>query len=331
MRVYRGLPRTARGAGSRAPCAITIGNFDGVHLGHQALLAETRAAADRLGVAAAVMTFEPHPREFFADRAGHPERAPARIANLRDKLGALACQGVDRVTVEHFNARFASLSAEEFCRILFEECQARWIMVGEDFRFGKGRTGDLALLRRLGAARGIEVHGLATVTAAGHPDLRVSSSAVRDALSDGEFALAEHLLGHPYFISGRVIHGAKLGREIGYPTANLRVAHHRPAVQGIFVVQMHGIAAQPVAGVASIGKRPTVDDSGRVLLEVYLPDWSGSLYGKLVRVEFLHKLRNEEKFVDLPTLVQAIGQDVAAARAWLAARDRIRISSGAPA
>jgi len=321
VQVHRGLPSSARGAGKRIPCAITIGNFDGVHLGHQALLAELRAAADRLGVEAVVMTFEPHPREYFADRSGQPDAAPKRIANLRDKLEALGRAGVDRVIVEHFNARFASQSAEEFIRtVLLEACQTRWLMVGEDFRFGKGRSGDLAMLRAAGAAHGFELHSLPTVTAPADAGLRISSSAVRAALATGDFAQARQLLGRPYFISGRVIHGAKLGRSIGFPTANLRVAHHRPAVEGIFVVQMHGLGPAPLPGVASIGRRPTVDDSGRVLLEVFLLDWQGDLYGKLVRVEFLHKLRDEEKYIDLPTLTAAIGRDVEHARRWFAQR-----------
>lgn len=321
MRVYRGLPKSAQGAGSRAPCAITIGNFDGVHLGHQALLAEVRAAADRLGVDAAVMTFEPHPREFFADRAGDPSKAPTRIAGLRDKMQALARQGIDRVTVEHFNARFASLSAEQFIRqILVEGCHTRWLMVGEDFRFGAGRTGNFNMLREAGRSLGFETHSLATVVAAGQPGLRVSSSAVRAALAGGNLALADSLLGHPYFITGRVVHGQKLGRTIGFPTANLRITHNRPAVSGIFVVQVHGIGATPRPGVASIGKRPTVDDSGRVLLEIFLLDFAGDLYGKLLRVEFLHKLRDEEKYIDVPTLTIAIGHDVEQTRRYFAAR-----------
>lgn len=334
VRVDRGLPSAAGGVGKRLPCAITIGNFDGVHLGHQALLAELRAAADRLGVEATVMTFEPHPREYFADRAGKPDAAPKRIANLRDKLEALSAAGVDRVIVEHFNARFAGLSADDFIRnVLLGTCQARWLMVGEDFRFGKGRSGDLALLRAAGVAHGFELHSLPTVTAPGDADLRISSSAVRAALAAGDFRQAAQLLGRPYFISGRVIHGAKLGRSIGFPTANLRVVHHRPAIEGIFVVQMHGVGPQPLPGVASIGRRPTVDDSGRVLLEVFLLDYQGDLYGKLVRVEFLHKLRDEEKYIDLPTLTTAIGRDVDNARRWFAdqrdSNQDLRIRAGA--
>lgn len=315
MRVYRGLPNSPKGAASRRPCALTIGNFDGVHRGHQALLAAVRAAADRLGLDAAVMTFEPHPREFFADLPGASFKAPARIANLRDKLEALKEHGIDRVIVEHFNARFASLSADAFIRdVLVDGCHARWIMVGEDFCFGARRAGDFRLLREAGKQYGFEVVSLPTVT--DDSGQRISSSAVRAALAAGDLAQADRLLGHPYFISGRVIHGQKLGRTIGFPTANIRVAHKRPALSGIFVVQVHGVTDRPLPAVASIGVRPTVDDSGRVLLEVHLFDFAESLYGKLLRIEFLKKLRDEEKYEDLATLQAAIANDAREARAY---------------
>lgn len=294
---------------------MTIGNFDGVHRGHQALLEAVRAAADRLGLDAAVMTFEPHPREFFADRPGASFKSPARIANLRDKLEALREHGIDRVIVEHFNARFAGLSADAFIRdVLVDGCHARWIMVGEDFCFGARRAGDFKLLREAGKQYGFEVVSLATVT--DDSGERISSSAVRAALAAGDLAQADRLLGHPYFISGRVIHGQKLGRMIGFPTANIRVAHKRPALSGIFVVQVHGVTGRPLPAVASIGVRPTVDDSGRVLLEVHLFDFAESLYGKLLRIEFLKKLRDEEKYDDLATLQAAIANDAREARAY---------------
>jgi len=295
---------------------MTIGNFDGVHRGHQALLARLRAAADQLGVAAAVMTFEPHPREYFAGRARDPDRAPARIANLRDKLGALAECGVDRVIVEHFGARFAALSPAQFIEdVLVLACQPRWVMVGEDFCFGAKRAGDVALLRAAGAELGCEVVTLPTVEEAGE---RISSSLVRAALASGDLVRARQLLGRPYFISGHVVHGAKLGRTLGFPTLNLRVAHGHPALSGIFVVQVHGLAVGPVPGVASIGRRPTVDDSGQVLLEVHLIDFALNVYGKLVGVEFLTKLRDEQKYPDLAGLTAAIAEDTRAARAFFA-------------
>ncbi len=293
---------------------MTIGNFDGVHLGHQALLARVREAAGRLGLDAAVMTFEPHPREFFAQLAGKPENAPARIANLRDKLQSLADSGIDRVIVEHFGSHFAALSPQDFIeKILVQGLHVRWLMVGDDFCFGARRAGNLDTLIEAGKKYGFEVHSMPTVTNAG---VRISSSAVRAALAKGDFDLARQLLGHPYSISGHVVHGKKLGRTIGFPTLNMRVGHKHPALSGIFVVQVHGLGDRPLPAVASLGVRPTVDDSGRVLLETHLLDFEGDCYGKLLRVDFLKKLRDEEKYVDLPTLTAAIARDAEQARAY---------------
>ena len=309
MKVFRGLPNAA----ARAPCALTIGNFDGVHRGHQALLKQVRAAADRLGLEAAVMTFEPHPREFFARKMGDLSKAPARIANLRDKLQSLDKNGIDRVIVEHFGAHFASLTPQEFTeKVLVEGLHVKWLMVGDDFCYGAKRAGNVAMLTEAGKEYGFEVVTLPTVM---NGDTRISSSAVRTALAEGDFAHAEALLGHPYSISGHVIHGQKLGRTIGYPTLNLRVPH-RPALAGIFIVRVHGLADQPLAAVASLGVRPTVEDAGRVLLEVHIFDFGQSCYGKQVRVEFLHKIRDEAKFVDLATLTAAIDNDARIAREY---------------
>jgi len=313
MKVFRGLPNDR----ARAPCALTIGNFDGVHRGHQALLAHVTAAAHRLGLESAVMTFEPHPREYFARRTGDMSKAPARIANLRDKLESLSEAGVDRVIVEHFNEHFASMSPQDFTqRVLVDGLHVKWLMVGDDFCYGARRAGNVALLAEAGKEFGFEVHSLPAVL---HDATRISSSAVRAALAQGDFEATRALLGHPYSMSGHVIHGAKLGRTLGFPTLNLRVAH-RPALAGIFVVQVHGLADHPLPAVASLGVRPTVEDAGRMLLEVHVFDWNQSCYGKLVRVEFLSKLRDEEKYVDLPTLTAAIDRDAQQARAWFAQR-----------
>ncbi|WGG51635.1 bifunctional riboflavin kinase/FAD synthetase [Rugamonas sp. DEMB1] len=313
MKVFRGLPNAA----ARAPCALTIGNFDGVHLGHQALLGRVRGAADALGLEAAVMTFEPHPREFFAQRAGDLSKAPPRIANLRDKLQSLADNGIDRVIVEHFSAHFAALTPQQFTeRVLVEGLHVKWLMVGDDFCYGAKRAGNVAMLQEAGRHYGFHVETLPTVMNGGD---RISSSAVRAALAAGDFGHAEQLLGHPYAISGHVIHGQKLGRTLGFPTLNLRVPH-RPALAGIFIVQVHGLAAAPLAAVASLGVRPTVDDSGRVLLEVHLFDFNANCYGKQVRVEFLHKLRDEEKYHDLATLTAAIERDSNMAREYFERR-----------
>lgn len=312
MKVFRGLPNAA----SRAPCALAIGNFDGVHLGHQTLLARLRDAATRLGIEAAVMTFEPHPRAFFAQMLGDLSKAPTRIANLRDNMASLEAAGVDRVIVEHFNAHFAALSPQDFIeKVLVDGLHVKWVMVGEDFRFGAKRAGDVATLTEAGLRHGFTVETLPSVQNKG---VRISSSAVRLALANGDFDEAEALLGHPYRISGHVVHGQKLGRTIGFPTLNLRIAHHRPALNGIFIVQVHGLADQPLPAVASLGVRPTVDDSGRVLLETHVFDYSSHAYGKVVQIEFLKKLRDEEKYIDLPTLTAAINKDAEQARAYFA-------------
>jgi len=321
MKVFRGLPNAA----SRAPCALTIGNFDGVHRGHKALLAQVRQAATGLGLEAAVMTFEPHPREFFARLAGDPSRAPTRIANLRDKLQALSDAGVDRVIVEHFGSHFSRQSPQEFIeKVLVQGLHVKWLMVGEDFCFGAKRAGTLETLIDAGKQYGFEVHALPTVENAG---TRISSSAVRAALAQGDFSHARQLLGHGYAISGHVVHGKKLGRTIGFPTLNLRVAHRHPALSGVFVVRLHGLADQPLQGVASIGVRPTVEDNGRVLLETYVFDYNDSCYGKLIKVEFLKKLRDEEKYVDLPTLTAAIARDVAHARQFFLEQSATAVSA----
>ena len=309
MRVFRGLPN----AESRAPCALTIGNFDGVHRGHQALLAHVRAAADARGLPVCVMTFEPHPREFF-----NPAGAPPRIAMLRDKLEALRTNGVDRVVVEHFNHTFASQPPDTFVEnVIVNGLHARWVMIGDDFRYGAKRAGDFESLQVAGRKHGFEVEQMATV--ADLNGARISSSGVRASLVAGDLDAARLALGRPYVISGHVVHGQKLGRDLGFPTLNMPIAHKRPGLAGIFVVRVHGLGPTPLPAVASLGLRPTVDDSGRVLLETFVLDWHGDAYGKLVRIEFLKKLRDEEKYVDLETLTAAIARDVTNARAYFAA------------
>lgn len=324
MKVFRGLPNAI----ARAPCALAIGNFDGVHLGHQALLARLRLAASRLQIDAAVMTFEPHPRTFFAQLAGDESKAPTRIANLRDNLAYLNHAGVDKVIVQHFNAHFAALSPMDFIeKILVQGMHVKWLMVGEDFRFGAKRAGDIATLIAAGKQFGFEVETLPAVQEKKQEQgVRISSSAVRAALAAGDFERTENLLGRPYQISGHVVHGQKLGRTLGFPTLNLRITHHSPALQGIFVVRVHGLGEQTFNGVASLGVRPTVDDSGRVLLETHVFEYQGNAYGKLIQVEFLKKLRDEEKYTDLPSLIIAIEQDAAQANAFFLRHARNRTS-----
>ncbi len=302
---------------SRQPCALTIGNFDGVHLGHQALLRRVVEDARRLGLPATVLTFEPHPREYFTQlaeaRGQSPGAHPVRISTLRDRLDMLARLGIDQVCLARFNSRMAQWPADDFVhRFLAEGLQARHIRIGTDFRFGARRAGDFAALREMGRQHGIEVEAMPTVEDAG---VRISSSLVRDALTMADFAWAEKMLGRPYCLSGRVTHGRKLGNKLGFPTLNLRLPHGRPALQGVFVVQVHGLADRPLPGVANLGTRPAVEHQGSYLLETHLLDWQGNAYGRLVRVQFLHKLRDELHFPDLASLTRQIAADVDQARA----------------
>ncbi len=292
------------GSLQRAPgrCALTIGNFDGVHRGHRALIERVTAKARELELVSCVLTFEPHPREFF-----DPPAAPARLTRLRDKLELIEAAGVERVHVARFDRRFAALPPERFVGdVLVNGLATRWLLVGRDFRFGARRAGDFAALAAAGARHGFEVESMADVLSDG---TRVSSSAVRAALAAGEFDAAERLLGHPYTISGRVAHGAKLGRSLGFPTANI-VLRRPPPLSGIFVVEVDGLGP----GVASIGRRPTVNPVPLPLLEVHLFDWERDLYGEHLRVRFLKKLRDERKYDGLDALREAIAHDARQAR-----------------
>jgi len=331
MQVFRGFQHP----GIAPACALTIGNFDGVHRGHQAMLALLHSEALHRGLPSCVMTFEPHPRDYFAAMAGKPGLAPvvapARIATLRDKLSELARCGIDQAVVLRFDRAFAAQSPQAFIDdVLVRGLGTKVVLVGDDFRFGAKRAGDYAMLDAAGQSAGFDVARMNSYEVHG---LRVSSSAVREALASGDMAGAAALLGRPYSISGHVIHGRKLGRSLGastpggddgFRTLNLRFHHPKPAALGIYAVRTHGLTAQPVNGVASLGKRPTVDDSGRVLLEVHCLDWPPTLgaeggYGKLVRVELLHKLRDEARYDGLEALTAAIRNDAANARAFLAA------------
>jgi riboflavin kinase/FMN adenylyltransferase len=336
MRVFRGFhhPGIARA------CALTIGNFDGVHRGHQAMLALLRNEAQHRGLPCCAMTFEPHPRDYFAALAGKPELAPSRIATLRDKLGELERCGIDQTVVLRFDERFAAQSPQAFIDdVLVSGLGAKYVLVGDDFRFGAKRAGDYAMLDAAGQAAGFDVARMNSYEVHG---LRVSSSAVREALVAGDMARVATLLGRPYSMSGHVVHGRKLGRSLGqsapglgdgFRTLNLRFSHPKPAALGIFAVRVHGLTDTPLDGVASLGKRPTVDDSGRVLLEVYCLDWPAALgaeggYGKIVRVELLHKLRDEARYDGLDALTAAIRKDVDDARAFLAAHAATYVKTG---
>ena len=323
MQVFRGFQHP-----TVAPaCALTIGNFDGVHAGHQAMLALLRAEAQRRRVPSCVLTFEPHPRDYFAKSLQQPGLAPARVGTLRDKLEGLAQCGVDQAIVLPFNASLAAQPPQNFIStVLVQGLGARYVLVGDDFRFGAKRAGDYGMLDAARSAHGFDVARMNSYEVHG---LRVSSSAVRQALHQGDMAQAAKLLGRPYAISGHIVHGRKLGRELGFRTRNMRFAHWKPAASGIFVVLVHGLAAQALPGVANLGVRPSIDptdvNGGRVLLETHCLDWPASLgaegaYGKIARVELLHKLHDERKYEGLEALTRGIHQDCDDARAWLAAR-----------
>ncbi|NYT66039.1 bifunctional riboflavin kinase/FAD synthetase [Alcaligenaceae bacterium] len=311
--IYRTLPRHD----TQRPSAVTIGNFDGVHLGHQAILARVQHLATERDLAPTVMTFNPHPRAWFAQRGQRPELIPTQISSLRDKLQALTQHGIRQVALLRFHQALADMSATDFIEhLLVKGLNTRWLLVGQDFRYGHKRSGDIDLLRRAGIKHGFDVETIADVVdPQGH---RISSSEVRKALAVGSLTLTRSLLGQDYHISGHVVHGAKLGRTIGYPTMNLHVPSHCAARSGIYVVRAHGLAQHPIYGVASLGVRPTVTESGRLMLEVHLLNSDVSAYGKLVRIEFLKYLRDEEKFPDLPTLISAIDTDVQNAKDYLA-------------
>lgn len=333
MNIFRGL----RHQDIRGGCALTIGNFDGVHRGHQAMLRQLVAAAAQRGVKSCVLTFEPHPRDYFAALRGQPDLAPTRISTLRDKLAALAASQVDQVVILPFNAQLAGQSPQQFIdEVLVRSLQVRYVLVGDDFRFGAKRAGDYAMLRTAGQQHGFAVTDMDAYEVGG---LRVSSSAVRQALAAGRMDEAAELLGRPWTISGHVMHGRKLGRKLaasrangedGFRTLNLLFSHRRhawkPAASGIFVVRVHGLSEQALPGVANLGVRPSLDagdvNAGRVLLETHCLHWPAELgpeggYGKIIRVELLHKLHDELRYHSLAALTDGIARDIADARRWL--------------
>ncbi len=308
MRVFRGIPARAD-----VPIALTIGNFDGVHLGHRAMLARLADAARAGRLPVSVMTFEPQPQEFFA-----PDQAPARLTSLHEKLDLLRECGIDRAYVCRFDYAFAQLTAIEFVhRILRDGLAARRLLVGDDFRFGARRAGDFSLLKSLSAESGFEVEAMTSVAALGE---RVSSTAIRARLEAGDMTGAQQLLGRQYSISGRVVDGDKLGAKLGYPTANVQLKRLKAPLSGIFVVEVEGLAAEALAGVASLGVRPTVKERGKPTLEVHLFDFHGRIYGRRIGVRFLKKLRDEQKFAGIDALVAQMGRDAEQARQFFARR-----------
>lgn len=303
MQIFRALNTS-----DSQPVALTIGNFDGVHLGHKALLNRLLAEAKKRGLPSAVVIFEPHPREFFT-----PDKAPARLTSLREKLELLAQIGVDRVHICRFTQEFAKMSAQDFINALYQKLHVKYVLIGDDFRFGSGRSGDFALMEKNAALHGFKVEAMHSVL---HDGLRVSSTAVREALAAGQMRTAARYLERPYSISGRVVHGRKLGRDIGFPTANMQLKHNRPPLSGIYAVRVSGDHIPVLQGAASLGVRPTVEANGRAVLEVHLLDFAGDIYGQHLCVEFMHKLRNEEKYPDLPSLTRQIALDVDNTKKW---------------
>lgn len=305
MQLVRGLQNLRP---AHRGCVATIGNFDGVHRGHQAILARLRERAAELGLPTCAVIFEPQPREYFS-----PQTAPVRLMRLRDKVERLAAEGVDRVLCLAFNRRLRELSAAAFVhQVLVEGLGVRHLEVGDDFRFGCDRAGDFAFLRQAGALEGFSVEEAATVERDGH---RVSSTRVREALADADFSLAEQLLGRPFAIAGRVLHGQKLARQLGTPTANVQLKRRRVPLAGVYLASVE-LDGQRWPGVANIGVRPTVEGDGRAHLEVHLLDYAGDLYGRRVSVTFHHKLRDEQRFASLEALKSAIHADIAAARTY---------------
>jgi riboflavin kinase / FMN adenylyltransferase len=333
VKILHGLPAKSLANSYFANCALTIGNFDGVHRGHQAMLALLKNEAQHRNIPSCVMTFEPHPRDYFAKVAQKSELAPARIATLRDKLTELDRCGIDHCVVLPFNAKFAALSPQSFIQdVLVSSLGVKYILVGDDFRFGAKRAGDYAMLDIAGTQLGFEVARMNSYEVHG---LRVSSSAVREALNQGRMDDVTKLLGRPYSISGHVVHGRKLGRELNCPTLNLRFSHWKPAASGIFAVRVFGLAEHALEGVANLGIRPSLDpkdvNGGRVLLETHCLDWPSHLgteggYGKIIRVELLHKLHDELKYDGLDALQIGIAKDCEDARTYFKAQSPAPIS-----
>lgn len=305
MELIRGLHNLRpRHCGS----VVTIGNFDGVHRGHQVILSQLQAAGAALGLPDTVMIFEPQPQEFFQG-----DNAPARLMHWRDKVDALAAAGVARVLCVRFDAKLRALTARQFIQqLLVDGLGCRHLVIGDDFRFGCDRSGDFAVLQAAGREFGFAVNNTDTVSVAGD---RVSSTRIRTALAAGDFALAETLLGRPYAVSGHVMHGDKIGRTLGVPTANIPSRRRVSPVRGIFAVTVEGIGAVPVYGAASVGKRPTVQGLDE-RVETHLLDFAGDIYGKRISVVFRHKLREELKFGSLEELKTAMAKDIADTRQY---------------
>ena len=292
-------------------CVATIGNFDGVHLGHQAVIGQLAEKADELCQPSVVITFEPQPQEYFV-----LHNAPPRLTRLREKVHALRRYAIDRMLCLPFNRKLAAMPYQDFIRqVLVEGLGVKYLVVGDDFRFGRERQGTFEKLQQAGAEYGFQVVNMHTFSIG---DERVSSTRIRSALTQGNMAMAAQLLGRDYRMSGRVAHGEKLGRELGYPTANIHLHRKVSPLHGIYAVEVFGLDVEPIEGVASIGTRPTVDGT-KTILEVYMFDFNQSIYGRHIQVSFLSKLRDEERFDSLDALKLQIQKDVEEAQAFFAA------------
>ncbi|HEC58500.1 hypothetical protein LCGC14_1766680 [marine sediment metagenome] len=303
---------------ARDGCVATIGNFDGVHLGHQAVLNQLAMKGDALGLPVVVVTFEPQPNEFFS-----PNNAPARLSRFREKIEALRCYAIQQICVLSFNHKLAQMTAEEFIQqLLVTGLNVRYLVVGDDFKFGRNRQGNFASLQQAGKEHGFQVVNMHTFSI---ENKRVSSTQIRRALEAGDLIQAEKLLGRPYRMSGRIAHGDKRGRTMGFPTANIHLHRRKVPLSGVYAVQLFGVEGEPIEGVANVGIRPTVG-SERALLEVHLFDFNREIYGQHVQVYFLKKLRDEQKFENLDGLIAQIDLDCQQARRYFA---KPAVSSGA--
>jgi len=307
MRLIRGiqqLPAFPKG------CVLSIGNFDGVHTGHRVVINKLAEKGKLLGLPVVLMVFEPQPLEFFLK-----DNAPSRLTRLREKIIHLQSVPVDDLVIVNFNQSFANLDPEYFIQeVLLKQLNIKYLVVGDDFHFGKARRGNFALLQESGKKQGFKVTDTASFLVKG---TRVSSTQIRDALSNGDLVKAELMLGRPYSVCGKVVHGEQLGRQIGFPTANIQLLRKNTAIEGVFAVTMTGIGTQSIAGVANVGTRPTVNGGTRVVLETHLFDFNQDIYGQQVEVHFLYKIRSEKRFQSLDDLKRQIQLDTAQAKTLL--------------
>ena len=302
IRGFYNLPSSPKGS------VATIGNFDGVHLGHQAVLTQLAMKGEMLGLPAVVITFEPQPNEFFS-----PEKAPARLSRFREKVEMLRCYSIQQLCVLRFNQKLAQMSAQDFInKLIVNGLNIKYLVVGDDFKFGKDRQGDFAMLQKAGKEHGFQVVNMHTFSV---ESKRVSSTRIRQALLAGDLDAAEQLLGRPYRMSGRVAHGDKRGRTMGFPTANIHLHRCNVPLSGVYAVQLFGVDGEPVIGVANVGVRPTIGDD-KALLEVHLFDFNEDIYGKHVQVHFMKKIRAEQRFNNLDALIVQIKQDCQQAREY---------------